>query len=123
MSLELSPEIEQVVRERATAEGVSVNDLLARTFAPEMADVRPPNDPIAHVRALLAGWQASDHTPSLPQAPPRSGETPTEALFRMWEEEDAHLTDKEVESEEQLWEAFQQGINATRSEQGMRRLF
>jgi hypothetical protein len=41
----------------------------------------------------------------------------------MWEEEDAHLTDKEVESEEQLWEAFQQGINATRSEQGMRRLF
>ena len=86
MSLDLSPEVENVVRERAEALGVSVNDLLARTFAPEKTEAKLVSDPQAHVRALLARWQAEDNTLTLPPVPTRPGETPTQALFKKWEE-------------------------------------
>jgi len=106
MSLDLSPEIEKRVRERAEAEGVSVNYLMARIFAPEMTQKSPPTDPKAHVRALLAQWQAQDNTPILPPIPIRNGKTPTQALFRKWEEEEAQLTEEEQEQQEKFWEEF-----------------
>lgn len=123
MSLDLSPEIENVVRERAAAAGVSVNDLLARTFIQEKEQTRPVIDPKEHVRALLAHWQAQDNSPILPPIPIQSGETPTQALFRKWENEDADMTEEEQEREERLWEEIQQSINAERTKTGMRTLF
>lgn len=51
-----------------------------------------PRDPKARVRALLAEWQAQDNTPRLPPLPARGAETPTQALFRKWEMEDATMT-------------------------------
>lgn len=114
MSLELSPEIENAVRERAQAEGVSVNDLLARTFTP-VPQSTPPNlppvrDPKAHVDALLAKWQAEDKTPLRSAPPTLPGETETQALFRKWAEEDAHMTDAERDAEARLWQDIEQGL-------------
>jgi hypothetical protein len=123
MSLDLSPEIENVVRERAAAAGVSVNDLLARTFVQEKVQTRPLIDPKEHVRALLAQWQTQDNTPILPPIPIHYGETPTQALFRKWEDEDADMSKEEQEREERLWEEVQQSINSERTKTGMRTLF
>ena len=110
MSLDLSPEVETVVRDRAQALGVSVNDLLARTFAPEKTEAKTVNDPEAHIQALLARWQTEDNTPILPPIPTLPGETPTQALFRKWAEEDARMTDEEREAEDQLWEDIDKGL-------------
>lgn len=123
MSLELSPEVEHAVRQRAAAKGVSINDLLARTFVLDMQEELLSQDPKERVRALLAEWQAQDNTPRLPPIPMREGETPTAALFRKWEEEDAGMTDEEVKADEQLWEEFRDGVNAERLNAGMRTLF
>ncbi|MBC8142922.1 MAG: hypothetical protein H7Y38_15975 [Armatimonadetes bacterium] len=45
MSLELSTDVELRVREYAAAEGVSVSDLIARTFPPRPRPV-PADDPV-----------------------------------------------------------------------------
>ncbi len=115
MSSELSPEIENVVRERAAAEGVSVNDLLAQTFAPMQHNTPlpspPVHDPKAHVAALLARWQTADNTPLRPAPPTLPGETPTQALFRKWAEEDANMTKEEQEAETRLWQEIEQGLS------------
>jgi hypothetical protein len=121
MSLELSPEVENAVRERAEAEGLSVNDLLAHTFAPVMLPL--PTNPKERVRVLLAKWRAEDNTPTPSPIPTRNGETPTQALFRKWEEEDALMTEEEREQETQFWEEFQESINNERKKAGMRKLF
>jgi hypothetical protein len=68
-------------------------------------------------------WQAQDNTSILPPVPTRPGETPTQALFRKWEEEDATMTPEERKQEEKLWEEFQRSINAERAKAGMRTLF
>ena len=120
MSLDVSPEIENMVRQRAAAEGVSINDLLARTFAPEKEP--PVSEPIERVQQLLARWQAEDHTPIVPPMPTQSRETPTQALFRKWEEEDAHMTEEEKEAEDRLWEDIEKGIDENRGKLLLRRL-
>ena len=43
MPLDIAPEIENIVREYAEAEGISINDLLARCFPPRRI---PPDDPV-----------------------------------------------------------------------------
>lgn len=108
MSLELSLEIENVVRERAAAEGVSVNELLARAFAPNKAQTA--GDPKARVQALLTRWQAEDNTLLMPPPSPHPGETPTQTLFRQWAEEDADRTDAQKKAEQRLWEEIEQGL-------------
>ena len=123
MSLDLTPEIEDVVRERAAAEGVSVNDLLARTFAMNRSPLPPATDPREHVRAVLAEWRTTDNTPFSPPIPKRNGETTSEALFRKWEEEDANTTDRERDEEAEFWRVFQQAIDDERTTGSMRKLF
>jgi hypothetical protein len=123
MSLDIRPEIENVVRERARTEGVSVDDLLERTFASKIPVIPPPSDPKARVHALLTQWQAADNTPRLPPIPTRPGETPTQALFRKWDEEAANMTDEECEQEAKFWEEFKQSIDAERIRAGMRTIF
>ena len=114
MSLQISPDVENMVRERANAEGVSVEELLTRTFSLKQNDApqnnTPIRDPKAHVQALLAQWQAQDNTPLVPPVATRPGETPTQALFRQWDEEAAHMTDAEKEAEDRLWTEIEQGL-------------
>lgn len=123
MSLEISPEVESVVRERAAAEGVSVEELLMHTFATERSVIQATSDPKERVRALLSKWQAEDNTPTLPPIPTQNGETPTQALFRKWDEEDARLSDAERKEETVFWAEFQESLNAERTKTGMRKLF
>jgi hypothetical protein len=115
MSLDLSPEVEKAVRERAAAEGVSVDDLLGRTFA---ARGRASN-PVRRVRALLADWRAADRTEVLPGS---TGAETGEALFARWRELDAAMTADELEAEDNLWEDVRRGLDETRAALGMRPL-
>src|SRR5437879_6466677 len=114
MSLDISPELESAVRERAAAEGVSVNDLLARTFGRDLQETTPRHDPKAHVQSLLDKWQAADNTPVMAPNPSLPGETPTQALFRKWREEDAHMTDKQKDEEDKLWEDIEKALKENR---------
>jgi len=123
MSLELSPEIENIIRERAAAAGISVNDLLARTFGQEKLQTPFVSHPKEHVRALIAQWKAQDNTPIVSPVPVQNGETPTQALFRKWEEEDANMSEEEQAKDEKLWEEVQLSLDAERTKAGMRTLF
>jgi hypothetical protein len=114
MSLDLGPEIENAIRLRAAAEGVSVNDLLARTFALERQVTNSTRDSKLHIQALLDKWQAADNTPIMPPMPTLPGETPTRALFRRWKEEDALMTDEEKDAEDRLWEDIEKGLKDNR---------
>jgi hypothetical protein len=107
LSLELDTEVERLVRQRAEAAGLSVNELLARTFSPT---------PEQRVRALLAQWQAADRT-----AGPVIDATADELVER-WRAEDAAMTEEEREAEDRLWVEVVRGLNETRKALGMRRL-
>jgi hypothetical protein len=92
-------------------------------FAAEIPAIQLRNDPKAGVHALLAQWQAADNTPILPPIPMRPGETPTQALFRKWDEEAANMTDEECEQEHKFWEEFKQSIDEERIRAGIRTIF
>ncbi len=121
MSLELNPDVERQVVERARAAGTTVSDYIARLL--QAAAPVAALDPAARVRSLLYQWQQQDHTPTAAPAPNDGTLTPSEALFRQWEQEDATLTDEERQVEEERWQQFQQGINAQRLASGMRPIF
>jgi hypothetical protein len=116
MSLELSPQAESILQEEASRAGVSVDTLIERTFAPR-------RNPVARVQALLTEWQQQDKTPTAETASPHGNLTPSEALFRKWEAEDAGLTEEEQQAQAAQWEQFQRGINAERKAAGMRLIF
>ncbi len=65
LTLELEPEVEISLREAAAAEGISISELLARTFPPRTTR----SSPRAHVQALLTRWQAQDQTPAATRYP------------------------------------------------------
>ncbi len=120
MSLELNPDVERQVLERAQAAGTTASDYIARLLQ-AAAPIASP-DPAARVRGLLKEWQ-HDHTPTAAPAPHDGTLTPSEALSRQWEQEDANLTDEVRQAEEERWQQFQQGINAQRVASGMRPIF
>lgn len=122
LTIDLSPSEEVQFTDAARQEGLEPAAFVKRLVA-EYLPPTAPTDPIAHVQTLLATWQAEDQTPTLPPVPTRPGETPTEALFRTWDEEDANTTEEEQEQQERLWEDFQKGVNETRSALGMRTIF
>lgn len=121
MSLDLHPDIERQVLVRAAAAGISANDYIARLL--EATTPTAESDPVARVRGLLHDWQQQDHTPSAAPAPNDGSLTPSEALFRQWEQEDASLTDEERQTAEEWWQEFQRDINAERAAAGMRPVF
>ena len=121
MALELSPEVERQVLERARAAGITADDYLARLL--QAADPVAPPDPVAQVRSLLHQWQQLDHTPTAAPAPNDGTLSPSEALFRQWEREDAAMSDEARQAEEECWQQFQQGIDAERRASGMRPIF
>jgi hypothetical protein len=122
VSLELSPEIEREVLARAQAMGTTANEYLARLLREARGPITAPT-PVAHVRTLLAQWQQLDNTPTAAPAPNDGSLTPSEALFREWEQEDASLTEAERQANDELWRQFQREMNAERTAIGMRPIF
>ena len=101
MSLELSPEIESAVREYAEAEGVSINDLLARTFPPRLSNTE--RDPGERIQALLSRWQ-QEH--GLPPRPDGKKHSTLAELSAEWQGEDSQMTEAERQADRELWEAY-----------------
>ncbi len=128
LHIDLTPEQEARIHAAAHQNGIAPAEVVKRLVEEHLPPLSPdqesaPNDSKAHVRALLAQWQAQDSTPRRLPIPTRNGETPTEALFRKWEEEDAAMTEEEHEAADRFWEEFQQEIDAERAKAGMRTLF
>lgn len=135
LHIELTPEQEARLNAVARHNGIAPAEALKKLLDAHLPSLSPgeepaqykqqdiPGDPKARVRALLSEWQTQDNTPTLPLIPTQNSETPTQALFRKWEEEDAAMTDEEREAEDRLWKEFQQSINAERAKAGMRTLF
>jgi len=118
VALQLDPEVERIVRERASMEGISVRDLLMRTFAAG----GEREDPEARVRTLLAQWQAQDGMQTgLPLGGPET-RSANEALLARWREADAGMTEEEREAEDDLWADVERGLDETRARLGMRPL-
>jgi hypothetical protein len=121
VSLDLQPDIERQVVACAQAAGVTANDYIARLL--EAATPTAASDAVARVRGLLHDWQQQDHTSTAAPAPNDGSLTPSEALFRQWEQEDASLTEEERQAEEERWQQSQQGNNAERVAADMRQIF
>ncbi len=99
--LDLAPEMESRVREYAEAEGVSVNDLIARRFPP-----RPRiagQDTRVRVQSLLSAWQQEYGMPTMPG----SGKTLAE-LTAEWQAEDANMTPEQIAQERAFWAEYEQ---------------
>src|SRR5689334_7411159 len=100
MSLTLTPEVEAPVEERAREEGVSPNELLARTLGTNGKSDAPANDPIERAMRIVREGRAADKKiPVMEPIETLPGGGPLEALFRKWAEEDALLTNEERENE------------------------
>ena len=54
------------------------------------------------VDELIRRWQEQDGTPNAPSVLPIGTVSPTQALFHLWECEDAEMTLEEVEKQSQL---------------------
>jgi hypothetical protein len=103
MSLDVSPQSEAILREEAEQEGVSIDELIRRTFgkAKFTRQIATANPEKERVFALMHKWQREYGMPV------RSNGKPHRALAELsaqWEAEDANLTDSEREAERQYWE-------------------
>ncbi len=115
MALQIAPETESRVRERAARDGISIDELLNRFLAPVPPLPSPaPAEPAAtetqeetrvRVQGLLHKWQSEYGLP----VPPGGFKTLAE-LFAEWEEEDANKTPEEVEEDHIFWEEYQQSL-------------
>jgi hypothetical protein len=123
LTIDLAPQTEAWISAEAKHLGVLPADLVRGILDERAASTDSPHDPRERVRTLLRRWQALDRTPMLSTGPEHSSETPTTALFKRWEEEDASLTNTEQEADLRLWEAYQEGIDVERTQNGMRRIF
>lgn len=105
MSLELKPYAESVLRQEADREGISVDDLIVRTFTSKQAPLPTEADSEKErVLALLRQWQQEYGLPV-----PRGGYKPLSQLFAEWNAEDAQMTDEEREEERRFWEDYERG--------------
>lgn len=72
--------------------GTTANEYSARLLE-AAAPISAP-DPVARVCSLLVQWQQQGNTPIAAPSPNDGTLTPSEALFREWEQDDATLTDE-----------------------------
>jgi hypothetical protein len=108
LSLELRPEVESLVRRRARAEGISVDDLLSRVFA-EFRRTSDGNS-LDRVRALLAQWQAEDTEQQRITMPHPLEQTPAKRLFKFWKDQDAKMSDSDRGAEDDLWSDIESSL-------------
>lgn len=110
--------IVEELRAKATNQ-VTRAELEARRQA-QLEQIPSPANPKERVCALLAKWRTEDNTPTPSPIPTRNGETPTQALFRKWEEEDSAMTEEEREAEDRLWQDIEKSLHENRFNLGSR---
>ncbi|HEY3332317.1 MAG TPA: hypothetical protein VGK19_19970 [Capsulimonadaceae bacterium] len=92
MVVNLKPDVEEAIRQQAEIQGLSVEELLARTFRPVDTESRL----ITHLRALQAEYgmpaiESGKHCTSLTE------------LMRAWDAEDSAMSDEERDAATRLW--------------------
>ena len=121
--VELDPQAEAWISKEAQRLHLSPTEMVRRVVQERAASEPSSEGRWERAKALMAKWQVEDRTPVIPAPIMREGETPTQALFRQWEEEDANLTEEEQEDERSFWEDYQKSIDAERTRCGMRTIF
>lgn len=107
MSLVLSPQTETILRTEAAREGISVDDLIRRTFGPPEASPSPTDDPDRE--RVLARLRELQREYGLPERPDGKGHTSVAELFEQWRLEDEKLTPEEIEAERRFWAEYESG--------------
>ena len=119
------------VHESNAADYASLStDLASSDITPEMhaisyrsaTSVKSHRDPRDQVRERLMQWQSEDSPSLKTQIPTGQGETPTQALFRKWSDEDAFMTEEEKDAEDRLWKEVETGLKENRLTFGAERL-
>ncbi len=112
VTIDLTPEQEEQLASAARRAGLRPDELITRLVAQNLPLAAPKSGEalVNYVRDLLAQWQEQDNTPFPSPIPTKPGETPTQALFRQWAEEDAQMTEEDRESEDRLWAEIEAGI-------------
>ena len=121
--LDLAPEIENTVLEYAAYEGVSVNELMARTFPrrqPQSAQAWAPPLPDHSADAQRAAIHA---LLALPKEEIARLNAPSTAMLRAQLEEAAKATPEEIARADAEWEEHKRRMNAHRAVTGERPLF
>ena len=101
LNIELTPAQEIALADAAQVCGVDAAELMKRLTLDHLP-VAGKNDE-ADIDAKLRQWQMQDGRSLLP-------DTPAQALFAQWDEEDAHMTEEEREAEDQLWADIERGL-------------
>jgi hypothetical protein len=123
LSLDLSPAQETEILERAESVGIS-RELMQRALSTPLLTqptqpVKPNESAKERVSRLIAERQRADNTPVY-EPIVREGMTPTQALWKQWEEEDANLTPEEYAADWQFWDDVRQSMNEERLKAGRR---
>jgi hypothetical protein len=113
VQIDLTPTEAARISTAARRAGLTPAELVKRLAFEHLPDFPAPAAEALDAR--LRQWQEQDAKPLTPDVPART-------LFARWAEEDASLTDTERGAEDQFWEEFQKGLNATRAALGMRPL-
>jgi hypothetical protein len=106
MTLELQPQAQYILVQEAEREGISVDELIVRHFAP----AKPTNGAAAGAdpdRERIFGKlrrMREQYGPPLPSG----GHKPLSELSAQWAAEDAHLSDAERQADRDFWEDFSQ---------------
>jgi hypothetical protein len=108
LSLELRPEVEKLIRERARAEGVSVDELPSGAFTGEQAyrSATPSN----RVREITSDWQAHDRDSLHLIKSNLANRVPDHSLFAAWREQDFAMSEQEKLEEDRLWSELEPAL-------------
>ena len=137
LTLDLKPEVENALREYAKEEGVSISDLLARTFAPRTAQASQPqpkmdamdamdtsaNPNVSHQAVASQIPRKAPRLQVLPREQAKALNAPSIARLQAQLAEGAKATPEEATQAEAEWQDFKQAMNANRSVTGERLLF
>lgn len=113
LTIDLTPEEEARLAAVARKNGVRLEECAQQLLREHLSllsgeaernGAEEGSDPVARVESLIRQWQEQDQTPQAPLAPNDGTMTPTQALFKQWEEEDARMSPEEIEVQRQLWE-------------------
>ena len=127
LTLDLKPEVENALREYAKEEGVSISDLLARTFAPRTTPTGQPQPKMDVPANPDASHQElprkAPRLQVLPRQQAKALNAPSIARLQAQLAEGAKATPQEAAQAEAEWQDFKQAMNANRSVTGERLLF
>jgi hypothetical protein len=110
MPLELAPDVEREVQERADRTGMTpsefIHTLLQVTTKPTTPSSqtkrgKEQEERLAQARAKMHAWQQEYGLPV-----PEDGFKSTATLFEQWRAEDANMTPQEQEEERRFWAEF-----------------